>query len=106
MMFRYLLLVILGFSGLVLSAQRAENVLKSERENQISQIRACDNDAGSITLGSFIGQSDRHDIEDTIFLCWQDRFYIDHNKDFNLSGDPVPSTNPGIGYAWYDRVCP
>ena len=38
---------------------------------------------------------------DTIFLCWNDRFSIDHNDDYNLSGDPNPLTAPGIGYGWY-----
>lgn len=91
-------------TGLNLSAQKAENVLKSQRGETVNQSRACDNDAGSITLGSFVGQSTRYSLADTLFLCWLDRFMIDHNGDFDLSGDPDPSTAPGIGYAWYDGV--
>ncbi len=62
----------------------------------------CNNDPGTINdISSFIGKSDRHDLSDTIFLCWEDRFYIDHNDDYNVSSDPVPATPAGIGYGWY-----
>ncbi|MEI6409026.1 MAG: hypothetical protein WCR52_06570 [Bacteroidota bacterium] len=61
------------------------------------------NFAGTFSLGQFIGQS--NDISlDTIFLCAGDSIYIHHNSDYILSGDPVPSTPPWIGWAFYD--CP
>lgn len=65
--------------------------------------RSCDNDAGSIELGSFSGQSNHVDL-DTIFMCYGDMVQILHNGDFDLSGDPNPNTEGGIGYAWYE--CP
>ena len=62
----------------------------------------CNNDPGTINnISNFIGQSARHNLSDTIFLCWEDRFYIDHNDDYNVSSDPVPATPAGIGYGWY-----
>ncbi len=63
--------------------------------------RSCDNDAGSIGLGQFSGQSNHVDL-DTIFLCFGDMAQILHNGDFDLSGDPSPNTEGGIGYAWYE----
>lgn len=39
-----------------------------------------------------------------MILCFGDALVIDHNGDFDLSGDPKPATTPGIGYAFYN--CP
>ncbi|MCF8237447.1 MAG: gliding motility-associated C-terminal domain-containing protein [Saprospiraceae bacterium] len=41
---------------------------------------------------------------DPLFLCFGDSLIIDHNGDFDLSGDPNPGTTPGIGYGFYS--CP
>ena len=39
---------------------------------------------------------------DTIFLCFDDRFTVQlDNTSPDLSGDPDPSTTPGVGYAFY-----
>jgi len=35
------------------------------------------------------------------FLCFGDTLFIDHNGDFDLSGDPQPATAPGIVYGLY-----
>ncbi len=62
----------------------------------------CYNSAGTINnISSFIGKSNRHDLSDTIFLCWEDRFFIDHNDDYDVSSDPERATPAGIGYGWY-----
>lgn len=62
----------------------------------------CTNNVGTINkISNFIGKSTRRSLTDTIFLCWNDRFYIDHNDDYILTGDPDPTTPPGIGYGWY-----
>ncbi len=59
------------------------------------------NDAGTIFFGEHRGQS--NDVTpDTIFLCFGDSLDIRHNRDFTLTGDPVPGTPAGIGYAFYD----
>ena len=105
MVFRYILIVFALLISTWAISQKAGQVIREEtRDPKSAAPRACTNDAGTIDMGTFIGQSNRHDIQDTIFLCWQDRFFIDHNKDFDLGGDPDPSTAPGIGYAWYDGV--
>ena len=61
------------------------------------------NEAGTISFGNFMGQSNDIDI-DTIYLCQGDQIDIIHNQDFDLSGDPNPATEPGVGYAFYS--CP
>lgn len=62
------------------------------------------NNAGTFQLGAFNGQSNDTNLagpQDTIFLCRNDQIQIDHNGDFDLSGDPQPATPPGIGWAFY-----
>ncbi len=62
----------------------------------------CNNDVGTIKgIKAFQGQSTKHDLTDTIFLCWRDRFLLEHNNDFDLQSDPDPVTPAGIGYCWY-----
>lgn len=58
------------------------------------------NFAGTFTLGTFTGQSNDTGL-DTIFLCEGDQIFIDHNGDFDLSGDPVGATPPGVAWAFY-----
>ena len=41
-----------------------------------------------------------------IFLCYNDIIFIDHNGDGDLAGDPDPSSQGGIAYAFYDRGAP
>ncbi len=68
----------------------------------IEAFSQCTNNVGTISgISSFIGQSTRHSLGDTVFLCWEDRFSIDHNEDYVLSDDTDSSTPPGVGYAWY-----
>ena len=65
----------------------------------------CTNQAGTISLGAAGVTTQSNDLTlDTIWLCRNDSIFINHNGDFNLSGDPVPSTTPGVGYAFY--TCP
>ncbi len=61
------------------------------------------NFAGTFSLGTFIGQSNDTDL-DTLYLCFGDSIFIDHNGDQVLTGDPDPATEAGVGYAFYD--CP
>ncbi len=63
----------------------------------------CTNDAGTISFAPFDGQSNDAGAG-IFFLCAGDSIQVIHNQDFNLGGDPNPSTAPGIGYAYYD--CP
>ena len=75
--------------------------VETASKNDVS--RSCDNDAGTISLGNFQGQSNDINL-DTMYLCFGDQIFIDHNGDFSLDGDPNPATQGGIGYAWYS--CP
>lgn len=62
---------------------------------------ACDNNAGTFKLGTFKGQS--NDISlDTIYLCAKDSIFINHDGNAILTGDPVPSTPPGVVWAFYN----
>jgi gliding motility-associated-like protein len=61
------------------------------------------NYAGTVSIGPANAQSNDIDL-DTMFLCLGDEVQILHNGDQDLSGDPDPTTPPGIGYAFYD--CP
>ena len=58
---------------------------------------ACDNDAGSSTQTLAANAQSN----DKVYLCKDDALNIKHNGSFNLSGDPIPSSPAGIGYAWY-----
>jgi len=89
----------------LLHAQVPENVsvIPSSVQNNPTPDFVCGNFAGTFQLGQFIGQS--NDISlDTLFFCFGDSIFIDHNGDFTLNGDPVPATQGGIGWAFYN--CP
>lgn len=89
--------------SVALAAQSPSHILIEETDTRPSGLRSCDNDAGTISLGTFEGQSNDINL-DTMYLCFGDRVFIEHNGDFSLDGDPDPSTPGGIGYAWYS--CP
>lgn len=62
----------------------------------------CNNFAGTFTLGQKGVNTHSNDLTlDTLFLCYNDSIFINHNGDYNLSGDPVPATPPGVGFAFY-----
>lgn len=61
------------------------------------------NDAGTFQFGAFGGQS--NDISpDTIYLCYLDSIFINHDGNASFVGDPTPLTPSGIVYGFYD--CP
>lgn len=60
--------------------------------------------AGTVSFGPVIGQSN-NGAPDTIFLCYGDQIYIQHNKDGDINtGDPDPSSPAARGYLLYS--CP
>ncbi len=67
---------------------------------------ACvDQFAGTFVLGQKGVNTQSNDLTlDTIWLCRNDSIFINHNGDFNLTGDPVPATPPGVGYSFF--TCP
>lgn len=63
----------------------------------------CNNEAGTAAFGPLIGQS--NDFRgDTIYLCLNDTIPLIHNGDQVLTGDPDPTTSPGVGYSI--NTCP
>jgi gliding motility-associated-like protein len=68
--------------------------------------QACiDQTAGTISIRPGAAQSTELDPVDTIFLCYGDEIFINHNNDADLTGDPDPTSPAGIGYAFYYN-CP
>lgn len=83
------------------TAQIPGNVITNTSLFRDNASRMVCNDAGTISFGTHTGQS--NDVSpDTIYLCLGDTIQIDHNGDFDISGDPDPSTPAGVGYAFYD----
>ncbi len=67
---------------------------------------ACvDQFAGTFVLGQKGVNTQSNDLTlDTVWLCQFDSIFINHNGDYNLTGDPLAATPPGVGYALY--TCP
>ncbi|RMF22856.1 MAG: hypothetical protein D6765_13810, partial [Bacteroidetes bacterium] len=101
--------LLLLFFGLILLPNLQAQVPKGAAlegklsEGTASRQACADQFAGTIGFANFQGQS--NDTQpDTLFLCFDDRIDIVHNGDADLSGDPDPSSQPGITYAFYQ--CP
>ncbi len=58
---------------------------------------ACTNNAGTCTQKLVAGAQSN----DKLFLCKNDKLQIDHPSPIDVSGDPVPATLGGVGYANY-----
>lgn len=101
--YHYLAVLLLVATAASLQAQTPSNiVINGALVHGSSGARMC-NEAGTITFGQFIGQS--NDIGGTVkYLCLGDTLFVNHDGNFDLSGDPQPATQPGIGYVFYD--CP
>ncbi|MDH3648208.1 MAG: gliding motility-associated C-terminal domain-containing protein [Saprospiraceae bacterium] len=92
--------IIFLLPAFVIIAQTPEWLDLDEAANQRSVCNA-PMDAG--TIGQFmpLGAQTTDFRNNPIFLCFGDNLFINHSGDFDLSGDPVPGTEPGIGYAFY-----
>ena len=95
---------LLFFSVAFVAAQTADQVVLT-RTAETGQARTCAlSSAGTIaSFGPLTGQSNDI-IPDTIFLCLGDTLIVNHNGDEDLTGDPDPSTAPGIAYGFFS--CP
>jgi len=61
--------------------------------------------AGTFTIGQKGFNTQSNDLAlDTIYLCFGDSIFINHNNDSDLSGDPEPATQPGVAWPFYG--CP
>ncbi len=92
-------IVVVMFFVASISAQTPMEITVREG---LGNLRGCnDQFAGSWRRGSFTGNS--NDVQQqTMFLCMGDQLQILGNNDADLSGDPVPATRPGVGYAFYE----
>ena len=73
------------------------------RPTTAAERAACaDQDAGTLQLTAFTGESNQNNGGQTTYLCLGDGFTIDHNDDSDLTGDPDDDTDPGIAYIFYD----
>ncbi|MEM6397945.1 MAG: gliding motility-associated C-terminal domain-containing protein [Bacteroidota bacterium] len=101
---RFSLLLLAGLLGFPLAAQQHMQYIPVSPDEVSYQGRVpCNNNAGDIAnFGPFIGESNDA-VPDTIYLCFGDSVFVNHDEiSVNLSGDPVPNTPAGIGYALYE----
>ncbi|MEL6865010.1 MAG: gliding motility-associated C-terminal domain-containing protein [Bacteroidota bacterium] len=87
-----------------LYAQTPEAVRRSPELANSARLLTCpagvNPDAGT-TSQALAPNAQSNDVR---YLCWGDMMDITHNQDFDLSGDPNPATQAGIGYIFYE--CP
>ena len=93
-----LLLLLTGVS--YLSAQQVETASYDSKASEDIKLACVDQFAGNVSLGEVVAQSEAIALGGPMFLCYQDRFTI-LNSNADLTGDPIPGTLPGIGYAFY-----
>lgn len=91
-------------STVSLYGQTPELFSKSNAQNR--SLLACPTganpSAGSTTQQLFANAQS----SDIRFLCWGDSVNIIHDGTSDFSGDPIPSTLPGIAYIFYQDNCP
>lgn len=117
--FRSSLVLLFCLAVAPLLAQRPVGASVPKGPAPVGSLKMDCNDAGNVeSITDFIGQSTVFGptansatvipfaaVPDTIFLCAQDEFTIIHaDGSEDLSGDPDPSTAPGVGFAFYN--CP
>ncbi len=97
----YSLFLFFVVSAFTLSAQEPIPVKRVETDISGS-LRGCnDQYAGTVTRSNYTGFSNDR-MGETIYMCFNDRIFFTGNNDADLTGDPLPFTAPGIGYAFYD----
>ncbi|NUQ22437.1 MAG: gliding motility-associated C-terminal domain-containing protein [Saprospiraceae bacterium] len=98
----FILLLFLG--AWQMQAQTPDVIIYNGRAaRDAAKARMMCNSAGTFEFGQHFGQS--NDVTpDTLYLCFGDSIRLEHNGDMDLSGDPVPATPAGVGYAFYE--CP
>ncbi len=102
-----LLFVCMVFNATHLLAQVPENIsvpypVKPDFSGTHSPESVC-NFAGTFQLGASGVNTQSNDLNlNQIFLCFGDSLFINHNGDADISGDPIPATPGGIGWAFFD----
>ena len=101
---KFLILAFACITAWSLHAQVPQKIVvpKQTNPNAVTPDVPCNNYAGTFTLGASGVNTQSNDLTpDTLYLCHNDSIFIDHNGDYNLSGDPNSATPPGVGYAFY-----
>lgn len=91
---------VLLFFGFNIFAQVPQSIIFDGKLMPKSSKEFVCNNAGSVKISLGAGVQ----TNDPIYLCYGDSILIDHQGDQNLSGDPIPGTTPGIGYAFYKNT--
>jgi len=86
-----------------LQGQNAEIITAKNKPGPQKSVACIDQYAGTVSQGEVIAQSVATGLPGPIFLCYQDRFTI-FNSGADLTGDPDLTTQPGVGYAFFE--CP
>lgn len=94
-------LILLFACAAYVSAQKAENISYDSKASLDTKSTCADQFAGNVILGDVVAQSEAVSLPGPIFLCYQDRFTM-LNSNADLTGDPIPGTPAGIGYAFYE----
>lgn len=91
---------VLLFFGLSLYAQVPQSIqFNGAIQHSTTSEMTC-NKAGTVKISLGAGVQ----TNDPVYLCFGDSIFIDHQGDQDLSGDPVPGTPAGIGYAFYKNT--
>jgi gliding motility-associated-like protein len=96
----YSLFLFFCISVFTLSAQKPVSIQKANSENLQGSRGCSDQYAGTVTRSNYTGSSNDR-MGETIYMCYNDRITFTGNNDADLTGDPLPATTPGIGYAFY-----
>lgn len=83
--------------------QVAEIIQVDSEIKTLSSMACADQFAGNVSIGEVDAQSSTVSLPGPIFLCYLDRFVVE-NSNADLTGDPDATTQPGVGYAFFD--CP
>ncbi len=96
-------LIVFFLPVVVLQGQNI-NTIKFDPRGKTSQLRqACDNRAGTVTIGPIQGQSNTSG-GGTIYLCFGDSIRINHNGDFVIND---PKSQYTFRYRLFgDNLCP
>ena len=94
------ILLLVCISSTFLAAQQVETASYDSKMESDFKLTCADQFAGNVSLGEVVAQSTGIQLGGPMFLCYQDRFTI-LNSNADLTGDPVPGTPAGIGYAFY-----
>lgn len=103
-MYRIISICLLFFLSASLLAQNPEHIKLDSSNAKSGTFRACaDQFAGTWSRGPLDGFS--NDVANQVmYLCGGDAMQLVGGRDSDLTGDPVPGTQPGIAYAFYE--CP